>query len=106
MAAGLERHVGGRSTRFRTGALERFGLGMGPSAPGREAAADDTVVFDEDTADGGIGPAVAERARGERQRRAHECARLSRHQRFCSAPLGSVKVSTKFSKSLTSRKFL
>ena len=59
VAAGLERDVGGRTVRLIPRHLQRLCLGMGATAGGGEASADNAVVLDNDAADRGVGPSRA-----------------------------------------------
>jgi len=65
--AGLQCHIQRRAARRCARLFEGDGLGMGPPAGLRPAAADHLAMLDEDRADRGIGP--AQRARAQRKRR-------------------------------------
>src|SRR5262245_49198209 len=72
MRAGLERDVERRPARRGTGAAQRLGLSMRPPAGLSPTAADDYAVFDDDRADGGIGPSASQPALTEREGERHE----------------------------------
>ena len=67
MRAGLERYIKRGATRRIAGTGERLGLGMGPPARLRPAAANDDSVLDEHRADCGIGPGAPEPVPAERK---------------------------------------
>src|SRR5581483_3199442 len=114
MAAGLEADVSGRVFGRGAGTVERFALRVRAPAALGPAASDHAALARQDAANRGIWPAVSERALGQSQRRRHMRVVGRKHghrlihtpQRYSSGVTGSDKVSTKFSKSLTSRKFL
>ncbi len=72
MRAWLERDVQRRPARCRTGAAQRLGLRVRPPTRLRPAAANDHAIFDDDRADGGIGPGASQPVPAERERQRHE----------------------------------
>ena len=71
MAAGLQRDIGGGTTRGVTGHRQRLRFGVRAAAGGRHRAADNTTLPDDDAADRRIGPTAAQSAPRQGQGRAH-----------------------------------
>ena len=71
MVAGLERHVGGSSSREIPCPLQRLRLGMRTASWLRPAAADDVSITHQHAADRRVRPDTAEATFGKRQGRAH-----------------------------------
>ena len=74
MAARLQRDIGGGAASSLTGIGKRLGFGMGTAAGLCPTPADDDTVLDDDTADSGIRPDIAEAAAPEGQCGLHETA--------------------------------
>ena len=111
MRARLERDVERGAARRLAGAAPALRLGMRPPAGLGPAAADDDAVLDDDRADRGIGPGLAEPAPPQRQRQRHEASDRPRSDIASSLPRGPGAAASSpdnspstASKSLASRK--